>query len=48
MCVFIEAQQAQIMQERTQNESQPDPFTTAIFSTYFNNVGKSCANLPDY
>ena len=45
---YIEAQQAQIMQERTQKESQQDPFTPTTFSNYFNNLGGSGANLSDY
>ncbi|XP_047313728.1 uncharacterized protein LOC124917316 [Impatiens glandulifera] len=45
---FIRAQQAQIMKEKAQNESQPDPSTPATFSDYFNNLGGSGANLPYY
>ncbi|KAL6493277.1 hypothetical protein OROGR_033036 [Orobanche gracilis] len=45
---FIQAEQARILQKRAQQSRQPGPFATASYFPYFNNLGGSGSDIPEY
>ena len=44
---FLTAEKRRIMHKRSQ-QYQPPPLTSNTFSEYFNDIGRSSSDLPDY